>query len=83
VTVQSEQRSPKNATLAVWAVGDDRKAPLDIASARLRDGKSVPIKMTGVLGPLPLPGSKGVLFLEVRLREPMLLAMEVAAHEAE
>ena len=83
MTVQSEQKSAKNATLAVWTVGDDRKAPAEIISARLRDGKAVPIKMTGVLGPLALPGSKGVLYLEVRLREPMLLAMEVAAHEAE
>jgi len=83
MTVQSEQKNGKNATLAVWTVGDDRKAPAEIMSARLRDGKAVPIKATGVLGPLDLPGSKGVLHLEVRLREPMLLAMEVAAHEAE
>lgn len=83
MTVQSEQKSGKNATLAVWTVGDDRKAPAEIMSARFRDGKAVPIKATGVLGPLALPGSKGVLHLEVRLREPMLLAMEVAAHEAE
>jgi len=83
VTVQSEHKSAKNATLAVWTVGDDRKAPAEIVSARLRDGKAVPIKNTGVLGPLALPGSKGVLLLEIRFREPMLLAMEVAAHEAE
>jgi hypothetical protein len=83
VTVQSEQRSAKNATIAVWTVGDDQKAPAEIVSARLRDGKAVPVKATGVLGPLALPGSKGVLHLEVRLKEPMLLAMEVAAHEAE
>jgi len=83
MTVQSEQKNAKNATLAVWTIGDDRKAPAEIVSARLRDGKAVPIKATGMLGPLALPGSKGVLYLEVRFREPMLLAMEVAAHEAE
>jgi hypothetical protein len=83
MTVQSEQKSAKSATLAVWTVGDDRKAPAEIVSARLRDGTAVPVKMAGVLGPLALPGSKGVLNLEVRLREPMLVAMEVAAHEAE
>ena len=83
VTVQSEQKNAKNATLALWTVGDDRKAPAEIVSARLRDGKPVPIKGTGMIGPLALPGSKGVLHLEVRFREPMLLAMEVAAHEAE
>lgn len=83
VTVQSEQNSAKNATLAVWTVGDDRKAPAEIVSARLRGGEAVPIKMAGVLGPIALPGTKGVLHLEVRLREPMLLAMEVAAYEAE
>jgi hypothetical protein len=83
MTIQSEHKSSKNATIAVWTVGDDRKAPAEIVSARLRDGKNVPLRQTGVLGPLALPNSKGVLHLEVKLREPMLLAMEVAAHEAE
>jgi hypothetical protein len=83
VTVQSEHRSSKQATLAVWTVGDDRKAPAEIVAARFRDGKSIALKATGVIGPLALPGSKGTLHLEVRLREPKLFAMEVAAHEAE
>src|SRR5262249_12330456 len=82
VTVQSEQKRSKKATLAIWAVGDDRKVPAEITSARTINGKDVPVR-AGVLGPLMLPNNKDSLRLEVRLREPMLLAMEVAAHEAE
>jgi site-specific DNA-cytosine methylase len=83
ITVQSEQKTPKLATLAIWIVGDDAKAPAEIHSARLRDGKALPTKGTGVIGPLTLPNNKGTLHFEVSLREPMRLAMEVAAHEAE
>jgi hypothetical protein len=83
VTVQSEEKSSTKATLAIWTVGDDRKAPAEIESARLRDGKVIPVKGAGMLGPLVLPNHKGSLHVEVKLREPLRLAMEVAAHEAE
>jgi hypothetical protein len=83
VTVQSEKKTLKSANLAVWTVGDDQKAAAEIQSARLPGGKEVPVKGPGLLGPLILPSSKGVLRLEIRLREPLLVAMEVSAHEAE
>jgi hypothetical protein len=83
VTMQSEKSSAKNAMFSLWVVGDQGKAPAEIKSARLRDGKSVPVKGVGLLGPLMLPSSKGTLHLEIKLREPLRIAMEVAAHEAE
>jgi hypothetical protein len=83
LTVQSEKKSPKKATLAVWTVGDDRKAPAEIESARYADGRTVPVRGTGQIGPLMLPNQKASLHIEVKLREPLRLAMEVAAHEAE
>lgn len=83
LTVQSQEKSARNATLVIWTVGDDRKAPAEIASARLRDGKPIPVKGTGQLGPLVLPSLKASLHVEVKLKEPLRLAMEVVAHEAE
>ncbi len=83
VTIQLEQKSSKTADLSMWAVGDDQRAPIEIQSARQRDGKEIPVKGAGVLGPLVLPGNKGSMYIEVRLREALPLAMEVVAHEAE
>jgi len=83
LTVQSEHKSAKNATFSVWTVGDQGKSPAEILSARLKDGKTITVKGTGVLGPLVLPNQKGSLHMEIKLREPLRLAMEVAAHEAE
>jgi len=83
LTVQSEDKPSKKSTLSIWMVGDQGKAPAEISSARQKDGKPVPVKGTGVLGPLVLPNRKGTLHLEFKLREPLRLAMEVAAHEAE
>ena len=83
VTVQSENRMLKNANLAVWTIGDDQKAAAEIQTARLPNGKDVPVKGPGLLGPLILPSSKGLLRLEIKLREPLLVAMEVSAYEAE
>lgn len=82
VTVQSEQKITKAANLVVYTVGDDQKAPADIRSARLADGKNLAVKGPGAIDPVLLP-HKGVLHIEIRLREPLRLAMEVAAHEAE
>jgi hypothetical protein len=82
VTVESQQAASAKATITLWTVGDDGKAPAGIRSARFRDGKVVPVR-AGVLGPLILPKNKGALHFEVRLDEPMLVAMEVAAHEVE
>jgi hypothetical protein len=82
LTVQSDDKNSKNSTLSIWIVGDQGRAPADISSARQQDGKPIPVK-GGVLGPLVLPNKKGSLHLEFKLKEPLRLAMEVAAHEAE
>jgi hypothetical protein len=83
LTVQSENKTARGATLSIWTVGDQGKAPANISSARQKDGKSVPLKGTGMLGPLVLPNAKGLLHLEIKLKEPLRLAMEVAAHETD
>jgi len=82
VTVQSEDKSAQNATLTVWAVGDQGKNPPEIASAALRDGKALSVR-GGQVGPITLPSQKSVLHLTVTLRQPVRLAMEVAAHAVE
>ena len=83
MTVQSEERSAKPVTLSVWAVGDQGKHPAEIESAKLRDGKTIPVKGAGQLGPLTLPSQKATLQLVIQLKEPLRFAMEVAAHETE
>jgi hypothetical protein len=83
MTVQSEERSAKPATLSVWTVGDQGKYPAEIESAKLRDGKAIPVKGAGQLGPLTLPNQKATLQVEIKLKEPLRFAMEVAAHETE
>jgi hypothetical protein len=83
LTVQTEDKTAKDATLSIWTVGDQGKAPAEISSARQKDGKTIPVKGAGVLGPLVLPNKKGILHLEIKLREPLRLAMEVAAHETD
>lgn len=82
VTVAPE-KAPASGKLsiAIWAVGDDRKTPAEVRSARLLDGTDVPVAASGVIGPVATPKT-GALKLEVVLREPLRVAMEVAAYEA-
>lgn len=68
-------------SIAVWAVGDDRKAPAEVRSARLLDGAEVTVAANGLIGPLAAP-REGALKLEIVLRQPLRVAMEVAAYEA-
>lgn len=83
VTVQAEKaKAAQDVILMVWTVGDDQRLPAEISSARLPDGKGVAVDAKGMLGPVSLPKGQP-LRLEVRLREPMRLAMEVSAHEAQ
>jgi len=68
--------------MLIWAVGDDRKVPAGVKSARLLDGTSIPVGQSGlVVGPVKVSAS-GSLKLEVVLVEPLRVAMEVGAHEA-
>jgi hypothetical protein len=83
LTVQSEKRSSQSAMFSVWIVGDQGKAPAEMQSARLSDGKPIPVTGAGLIGPVTLPSSKSSLHVEIKLREPLRLAMEVVAHEAD
>jgi hypothetical protein len=67
--------------LALWAVGDDRKDSVEVRSARLVDGTDLAVGPNGVIGPIVAPAGEGVK-LEVVLRHPLRVAMEVAAYEA-
>jgi hypothetical protein len=68
-------------SMFIWAVGDDRKVPAEVSVARLLDGTPVTVSSTGALGPISVPPN-GAIRLEVVLREPLRVAMEVSAHEA-
>ena len=81
VTVRPEQKTSQKVKIALWLVGDDQRSVAEVKSARLPNGKNLQISSGGLLGPLQLP--KGAaLQIEVRLREPLRVAMEVSAHEA-
>lgn len=82
VTVAPE-KAPASGKLsiAIWAVGDDRKVPVEVRSARLLDGTDAPVAEIGIIGPIATPKS-GAVKLEVVLRQPLRIAMEVAAYEA-
>jgi hypothetical protein len=61
-------------------VGDDQKVPAELKAAKISGGADVPIK-GAVLGPLKLPKGSGMK-IEITLRHPVRVAMEVSAHEA-
>jgi hypothetical protein len=65
----------------IWTVGDDNKVPAEIKAAKLLEGGALAIAAGGIIGPIKVPGD-GVLRLEISLREPLRVAMEVTAHEA-
>ncbi|HXO27764.1 MAG TPA: hypothetical protein VOA80_10495 [Thermoanaerobaculia bacterium] len=67
--------------LALWAVGDDRKEPVEVRSARLLDGTELLVGPNGLIGPIVAAEADGIK-LEVILRHPVRVAMEVAAYEA-
>jgi hypothetical protein len=83
LNVKSEKSTPSSAMVSLWVIGDQGKAPAELKSARLRDGKPIPVKASGLVGPVILPGSKGSLHIEIKLNDPQRIAMEVAAHEAD
>lgn len=66
--------------LTLRAVGDDQRTPVEVKEARLLTGASLPTAAGGIVGPVLLAKSTA-LTMEVVLKEPLRLAMEVAAHE--
>lgn len=81
VSVKPEKHTVKGALLSLSAVGDDSTAPIDIATAKMASGNMLDVASLGLVGPVSFP-AKEPLRIEVTLREPLRLAMEVAAHEA-
>ncbi len=81
LAVEPDKAQNDEATLVVFVVGDDQKVPADIEKARFAAGGDVPVQRGNQVGPVTFP-KKGALRLEVVLREPLRVAMEVAAHEA-
>jgi hypothetical protein len=81
VTLRPEEKFNKKVKVAVWLVGDDQRSLAEIQSARLPNGIRVAVNPGGLLGPLQLASSVP-LKIEVRLREPLRVAMEITAHEA-
>jgi hypothetical protein len=81
VTVRPERPKEQPAVLTLQAVGDDTKAPIRIAGARLAGGEEIPFDPAGKVGPVIL-SPKDAVRLEVTLEEPRKLSIEVTAHEA-
>jgi hypothetical protein len=83
LTVQSEEKRAQSAIFSIWIVGDQGKVPAELLSARLQDGRDIPVSGNGLVGPVTMPNKKNAVHLEIKLREPLRLAMEVSAHEAD
>lgn len=79
VAIKPEKGPHNEANLLLWTVGDDQKLPAELKAARIYGGSQLPTS-GGVVGPLNLP--KDGLKIEVTLRLPVRVAMEVSAHEA-
>jgi hypothetical protein len=67
--------------LVVSTVGDDQKALAEIKSARLVNGGAIPVAGLGLLGPVDLAVDQSIR-VEIVLKEPVRVAMEVTAYEA-
>jgi hypothetical protein len=80
LAIRVEKETEKDANLLIWTVGDDQKVPAELKAAKISGGADVPIK-GAVLGPLKLPKGSGMK-IEITLRHPVRVAMEVSAHEA-
>ena len=81
VTAAPEVKTNHEVQLAVWAVGDDQKTPMEVKTARHASGESIPVSALGILGPLKFPRDKA-LRIEIVLEEPLRVAMEISAYEA-
>lgn len=79
-TVSPEKDSSGVATLLICTVGDDQKAPAEIRSARFASGTPIPVVGAGLLGPVALKTGE-VIRMEIVLKEPLRVAMEISAHE--
>jgi len=81
LVIKSVKKATKEANLVIWTVGDDQKMVADLKTAKISDGADLAIK-GGVVGPIELLMDSGMK-IEVVLRQPMRVAMEVSAYEAQ
>lgn len=79
VSVKPETNIQSQAELKFWIVGDDQKIEAEIQSARLVAGEDISVSRNCVIGPLWLP-LDGIQ-VEIILKTPRKVAMEVTAHE--
>lgn len=79
ISVKPEKELINKVDLFVWLVGDDQKTQAEILSARFASGEEIRIKNDCILDSVSLPPSGTVI--EVVLKSPRRVAMEVIAHE--
>lgn len=81
VSVKSETDVKDNVDLFIWFVGDDQKTEAEILSARTINGEEISVKNNCTLGPLSITPDGTII--EVVLKSPRKVAMEVVAHETD
>lgn len=81
ITVSPVNAGTYSARLGLKMIGDDQTAPAELAEARTAAGVAIPVSPSGAIGPVSLSSSEP-LRLEVVLRRPLRVAMELVAHEA-
>jgi hypothetical protein len=80
ISVKSESENSNNVDLMIWFVGDDQKTQAEILKARMASGEEISVKNNCIVGPINI-SLEGIV-LEVFLKSPRRVAMEVIAHEA-
>lgn len=80
VTIAPERENSKEANLIFFTVGDDQRIPAEIKAAKLPSGETVQVRRGGVVGPVKFSDDSPVK-LEITLREPLRVAMEISAYE--
>lgn len=79
VTVKPEKSIDVQAELVFWVIGDDQKVGAEIQSARFVLGADLAVEKNNIVGPLSIPA--GGAQVEITLKTPRKVAMEVVAHE--
>jgi len=80
VTVRSDSNVAKKVMLTVQVVGDDAREFVRLRQVLFPNGKVVPHKAGGKVGPVTLDPNKP-LRLDIKLEDPRKVAVEVVAHE--
>ncbi|MBK9054968.1 MAG: hypothetical protein IPL78_29930 [Chloroflexi bacterium] len=78
-TIKAENNLQNPVELYFWTIGDDQKVAAEVSSARFLSGADIPINNNGGIGPLSV--SPDGLQVEIVLKTPRRVAMEVSAYE--